>query len=79
MGRDKDYKTIAGRIKRKQESPKNRTMQMKIHRIKICITRKVITTDHSLLHVGKQGVTDADVDVDNTAEEDISTNVGFGI
>ena len=55
----------------------NRTMQMKIHRIKICITRRVITTDHNLLHVGQQGVTD--VDMDNTAEEDISTNAGFGI
>ena len=32
----------------------------------------MITTDHNLLHVGQQGVTD--VDVDNTAEEDISTN-----
>jgi len=80
MGRDKDYKTIDGRITRKQEGPNEPyNADEDIHRIKLCITRKVITTDHNLLHVGQQGVTDADVDVDNTAEEDISTNAGFGI
>lgn len=77
MGKDKDYKTIAGRITRKQESPNEPYNADEDTPNKIYITRKVITTDHNHLHVGQQGVTD--VDVDNTTEEDFSTNVGFGI